>query len=682
MKRRETLSALDVFVLARELNASLKGAFVDKVHQFAPDDVLLKLNARGGVGKANLLLLGGRRVHLTRRALEVPERPSTFAMAARRRLANSTVESIEQVGFDRIVLMRFARAGEQFDLVTELLPDGAVALIEAGVIAVVAKPKLFKERKVLPKQPYVGPAKGPDPRTLGAEGMAKAAAVEGLDLARALSTRAGLGPGLAAEALARASIEGKGDAKSLSDGQWALVAKAFEEILREAEVSPLPVALLEGETMVDFAPIAQKRWGTSPTRTFPSMSELLDAYFEAPSAPKAPKASEEATRESDDNIARLVRVEVQQQRAVADLEKEVTAALGAAEAVYANYPQVEMFLRLAKPGGSARQLADLVRRAGLEAAAPEVAPSGRAILVDLKTPDGASHRAEIEVGATVNEVAQAYYRAASRAKERMKGAQAALEETQAALETARRKQARQGRVAAAHAQEAAERSGPLIPPIPKKREWFERFRWFLSSEGNLVVAGRDAGTNDQLVKKYLKSGDRYAHADIHGAPSVVIKRKEGENEIGEATLAEACAFAAIMSRAWASGAAEASVFWVTPDQVSKTPESGEALSRGAFVIRGKRNTIRHVKLEAAIGGLTVKGERKAMCAPSAAIAKHSDAAFAIAPGKTKGTDIAKGLAAKIRVHPDEIARVLPLSPSEVVGALEIGRPVADHGEDE
>ncbi len=61
MKRREALSALDVLALARELDGALKGAFVDKVHQLGPDDVLVKLNARGGVGRVNLVLLGGRR---------------------------------------------------------------------------------------------------------------------------------------------------------------------------------------------------------------------------------------------------------------------------------------------------------------------------------------------------------------------------------------------------------------------------------------------------------------------------------------------------------------------------------------------------------------------------------------------------------------------------------------------
>lgn len=683
MKRRETLSALDVFVLARELTASLAGGYVDKVHQLGPDDVLLRINARGGAGRVSLLLLGGRRVLLTKRELNVPERPSTFAMASRARLGNARVKAVEQVGFDRILMVRLTTADGDCDFVAEMLPDGAVALVDKGVTVVAAKPKIFKDRKVAPKQPYAGPAAGKDPRGIGAEGIGESLKGAEGDLAKALSSRAHMGPGLAQEVVARAGLDGKKPAASTSPAQCKTLFAALEEVMLEAEKSPAPQALLEGDAMVDFAPTPQKRWGGAATRSFATMSELLDAYFEAPAG--APKPKTEAvvqSEEHDQAVAKLERVEAQQKAAVQALEAEVAEAVGAAEAVYANYAQVENFLRLAKPWGSAKQLAELVQRAGLEAKAPEVSASGRGIVVDLTGPDGVAHRVEIEQGSSVNEIAQVQYRLASRAKERLRGAAEALAETDAALETARRKRARTDRVHAARAKDAEAVSGPLVPPQPKKREWFERFRWMRASDGTLIVAGRDAGTNDQLVKKYLKPGDRYAHADIHGAPSVVIKRPEGAAEISEAALAEGCAFAALMSRAWASGAAEASAYWVTPDQVSKTPESGESLGRGAFVIRGKRNTVRHVTLRAAVGGLTINGERKAMCGPTEAVAAQCDGAFAIEPGKRKATDAAKELAAKIRVHPDEIARALPSGNVEVLAALDVGRGAASAGEDE
>jgi predicted ribosome quality control (RQC) complex YloA/Tae2 family protein len=672
MKRRETLTALDVMALARELDAGLKGAFVDKVHQIGPDDVVLKVNARGGLGRCTVLALGGRRVYITNRPVPVPERPSSFAMAARKRLANAAVESVEQVGFDRILRVALKRGDSAHAMVVELLPDGAVAILEGPVVALVAKAKVFKGRKVAPKATYAPPRPGPDPRALGASELAEAAAGAKADLEKALATRTGLGPSLAQEVMARASLDATHDPSKLSPAQWQQLANAIADLVREVERTPHPAALVVGGEMVDFSPIPLWRWGNADTRLFPSMSELLDAYFELPvsGAAKAAAARMAAPTPLEEEVARLERVHAQQNDVVESLENEIRVAHSTAESVYANYPQVENFLRLAKPGGTARQLAELIHRAGLTHTAPDFDPTGRAVFVDLKAPDGTSRRVEMELGATVNEVAQSYYRASTRAKERLRGALAALQETEESLVAARRRLAREGRVARV-AEESKARERTLdVPPPPRKREWFERFRWIRTSDGHLVVAGRDAGTNDTVVKKYLKPHDRYAHADIHGAPSVVIKRTEGEDEVSASALAQACALAAIMSRAWSAGTGEASSYWVLPEQVSKTPESGESLARGAFVIRGRRNTVRHVELRAAVGGLTVNGERKALCGPPAAVAAHCDAAYLIAPGRRKATDVARELAAKIRVHPDEIARALPPGGSEIIGALD------------
>src|SRR3989338_5080978 len=33
----------------------------------------------------------------------------------------------------------------------------------------------------------------------------------------------------------------------------------------------------------------------------------------------------------------------------------------------------------------------------------------------------------------------------------------------------------------------------------RKREWYEKFRWFVSSEGFLVVGGRDATSNEVVL---------------------------------------------------------------------------------------------------------------------------------------------------------------------------------------
>lgn len=80
-----------------------------------------------------------------------------------------------------------------------------------------------------------------------------------------------------------------------------------------------------------------------------------------------------------------------------------------------------------------------------------------------------------------------------------------------------------------------------IAQIRKARKvlWFEKFYWFISSDNYLVVGGRDRQQNELLVKRYLKAGDVYVHADLHGASSVVVKNTSAANIIPPRTLQEA-----------------------------------------------------------------------------------------------------------------------------------------------
>src|SRR2546423_12949245 len=118
--------------------------------------------------------------------------------------------------------------------------------------------------------------------------------------------------------------------------------------------------------------------------------------------------------------------------------------------------------------------------------------------------------------------AQAYYDRRKEAQLKAQRVEEAIAKTREEMEAAKAK-----------AVKAAKK--PRIKAT--KAMWFEAYRWTLSSDGHLILGGRDARTNDQLVKKHLKDGDRYAHADIHGAPSTVIK--DGARA-PETTLREAC----------------------------------------------------------------------------------------------------------------------------------------------
>lgn len=128
-------------------------------------------------------------------------------------------------------------------------------------------------------------------------------------------------------------------------------------------------------------------------------------------------------------------------------------------------------------------------------------------------------------------------------------------------------------------EEKKEQKSFLEPPVKK---WYMKFRWFISSEGFLCIGGRDATSNEIIVKKHCEKGDLVFHTDLAGSPFFVIKA-EGKN-IPIQTKEEAAQATASFSRAWNQGLTTAEVYAISPEQVKK--ELG--LPKGAFMIHGKR----------------------------------------------------------------------------------------------
>lgn len=129
----------------------------------------------------------------------------------------------------------------------------------------------------------------------------------------------------------------------------------------------------------------------------------------------------------------------------------------------------------------------------------------------------------------------------------------------------------------------------VLRPV-RRQLWFEKFHYFISSEGYLVLGGKDAQQNEILYKRHLTKGDLYVHADLHGAASVIVKNKPGhlDDPIPPSTLSQAGSFAVSTSSAWDSKAVM-SAWWVRLEQVSKTASTGEYLTMGSFSIRGEKN---------------------------------------------------------------------------------------------
>jgi len=147
------------------------------------------------------------------------------------------------------------------------------------------------------------------------------------------------------------------------------------------------------------------------------------------------------------------------------------------------------------------------------------------------------------------------------------------------------------------------------------------------------------------------------HADIHGAPSVVIK-SEGR-EVGEKTIYEAAQFAVSMSKAWNAGFGNLGAYWVYPSQVSKMGESGEYVAKGAWVVHGKRNYVHKVPLQLGIGQVKYPGVDILMCGAVDAVKSRSERYVIIQPGDIRKEEFAKMISREFGAPVDEILRILP-----------------------
>ncbi|PHH65198.1 hypothetical protein CDD81_3057 [Ophiocordyceps australis] len=141
----------------------------------------------------------------------------------------------------------------------------------------------------------------------------------------------------------------------------------------------------------------------------------------------------------------------------------------------------------------------------------------------------------------------------------------------------------------------------LLQPI-RKQMWFEKFIWFISSDGYLVLGGNDSAQDEMLYKRYLRKGDAYCHADLQGAANVIIKNKATTPDapIPPATLSQAGSLSVCCSDAWDSKAGMGA-WWVNANQVSKTGSMGEVLPLGRFVVQGEKNHLPPAQLLLGLG---------------------------------------------------------------------------------
>lgn len=661
----KSMSNVDIYTICQELKDLLTGARVDKSYQPTKDTIVIRFH-KAGIGRLDLVMQAGKRIHLSVYPLSNPQQPPHFPMLLRNRVRGANVVSVEQHNFDRVVIIKMKK-DITYTLIVELFSQGNIILLdEENNIISPLKRKQWSDRDISAKREYIFPPEnGINPLTITEDEFNELVKSNDDEIVRVLA-KSGLGSLYAEEILLNTSINKKTNCRALSSNEIEEVFKSLKNIFSKLENKEFTPMIVNNEKEVerlkaenpdkkfkvreDVVPISLETYKDFEAKEYDSFNEACDEFFSSKVASEISNVQESAWNKKVDKFSNRLK---KQQETLEGFEKTIEDSNRKGETIFTNYVQIENILNVildarAKDYGwkeIGKTLKD-AKKSGMKEAQifESLDPLGNIVL----NIDGES--IAMDCKKSIPDNAEVYYEKAKKAKRKIKGATIAIENTKKQL---------------AEVESKKEKALENII-VPKKRvkknlKWYEKLRWFLSSNGTLVVCGRDAGTNEMVVKKYLESNDIYMHVDIHGAPSTVVKL--GGDEADDQLLKESAIFAASFSSAWPNNFGIQDVYWVHPEQVSKTPQSGEFVPKGAFIVRGRRNYVRSAKLEIAIGIVEYDGAKRIMAGPIDAMKAHSEKYVAIKPGYTKKEKIAKEILNRINEENlltlEDVVRVLP-----------------------
>ncbi|CAA2988533.1 nuclear export mediator factor NEMF [Olea europaea subsp. europaea] len=340
----------------------------------------------------------------------------------------------------------------------------------------------------------------------------------------------------------------------------------------------------------EFCPLLLNQFKSRDSTKFESFDVALDEFY---SKIESQRSEQHQMAKENSAMQKLNKIRIDQESRVHVLRKEVEQCVRMAELIEYNLEDVDaaiLAVRVALANGmswddlarmvkeekkSGNPVAGLIDKLHLEKNCMTLLLSNNLDEMDDDEKTQPVDKVEVDLALSAHANARRYYEMKKRQESKQEKTVTSHEKAFKAAERKSRQQLSQ------------EKTVATISHM-RKVHWFEKFNWFISSENYLVISGRDAQQNEMIVKRYMSKGDLYVHADLHGASSTVIKNHKPESSVPPLSLNQAGCFTVCHSQAWDSKIVT-SAWWVYPHQVSKTAPTGEYLTVGSFMIRGKKN---------------------------------------------------------------------------------------------
>ena len=596
LEMKVKFTSFDVSCIVKELQTKAEGLRVINVYDINNKSYMIKL---GQEVKTFLFIESGSRINLT--AFEWPKQlmPSAFSAKCRKVMKNKRLTSVAQVGCDRIVDLQFGSGEFSSHLLIELYDRGNMCLCdEQYVITAVLRSREDAKEDVRYAVGHYYPlelcqrSKEPclDVIRTNCDDLKP-----NTQLKRWLNYQFPYSIPLIAHCLVERGLqpEMKLTQEFVLENMDAILGavqqahELFATLPDKMDSGYVIFKKVKSTTtnsvMDEFHPILFNQMKDAETKEFPSYNDAIDCFFYEQETQKIEIKSIQQERNV---LKKLENIRTDHHTRIKSLQQVQECSTQKAYLIEVNLPIVEEAINIIQNLVANRlswdEIEELVdegkennHAAALAIKKVNFEHNKMTMLLtdpyDLEIPH---QEIDIDLALGAYSNAKRYFDVVKQsASKEMK----TIKSSEIALKNAEKKT------------EATIKDINIVASIKKARKplWFEKFIWFKSSEGYIVIGGRDAQQNEILVKRYLRKHDAYVHADIHGSTSIIVKNKSSE-PLPPKTLLEAGCFALCHSAAWTNKIVT-SAYWVHANQVSKTAPTGEYLSTGSFMIRGKKN---------------------------------------------------------------------------------------------
>ncbi|WP_275400005.1 fibronectin-binding protein EfbA [Enterococcus faecium] len=506
--------------MVNELRETLLSGRISKIHQPYENEIVLVIRSRG---KNHRLLLSAHpsyaRVQITQIDYQNPDNPPNFVMMLRKYLDGAILENIEQIENDRVIHFHFAKRNELGDLqniilIVELMGRHSTIVLvnqETGKILDAIKHIGSSQntyRSLIPGVEYIAPPKQEvlNPFSSDKEKIFQRLSQTELEPKAIQHQFQGIGFDTAQE-LTKRLLERPNEKMVVWDEFFSLIIN-----------HPVPT-FYETTNKDFFTPIVYQVFSeqASAVTTYPTLSQLLDSYYHE-------KAEKDRAKQQGGELIRKIENELKRNKNKLKKREQTLKESENAENYRRNGELLTTFLTQ-------------VPRGVKEVVLPNYYEEDRPIKIAL------------DPALTPNQNAQKYFHRYQKLKNAVKligeQIQEAKDEIQY-LESVLSQLEIAGPMDIEAIKEELTAEGYLKKKTQKKQKKKKPSQpdQYFSSDGTLILVGKNNLQNDQLTMKTAKKTDYWLHAKNIPGSHVIIKSDQPSDE----TITEAAELAAYFSK--------------------------------------------------------------------------------------------------------------------------------------